>query len=63
VVIPGVCKRLDTGFQTVPDTGCRGAKKQLCKDSQTVPGLQKKEALELIKNGSGTHKKAAPDCA
>lgn len=63
VVIPGVCKRLDTGFQTVPDTGCRGAKKQLCKDSQTVPGLQKKEAPEHIKNGSGTHKKAAPDCA
>lgn len=52
VVIPGVCKRLDTAFQTVPDTGCRGAKKQLCKDSQTVPGLQKKR-------GSGTHKKAA----
>lgn len=59
VVIPGVCKRLDTAFQTVPDTGCRGAKKQLCKDSQAVPGLQKKEAPEHIKNGSGTHKKAA----
>ena len=56
VVIPGVCKRLDTAFQTVPDTGCRGAKKQLCKDSQAVPGLQKKR-------GSGTHKKAAPNCA
>lgn len=50
VVIPGVCKRLDTAFQTVPDTGCRGAKKQLCKDSQAVPGLQKKR-------GSGTHKR------
>ena len=49
VVIPGVCKRLDTAFQTVPDTGCRGAKKQLCKDSQAVPGLQKKEAPEHIK--------------
>ena len=58
VVIPGVCKRLDTAFQTVPDTGCRGAKKQLCKDSQAVPGLQKKEVLASGEKGhSGSGKK------
>ena len=61
VVIPGVCKRLDTGFQTVPDTGCRGAKKQLCKDSQTVPGLQKKEAPEHIKRQLRTAQEKAPE--
>ena len=61
VVIPGVCKRLDTGFQTVPDTGCRGAKKQLCKDSQAVPGLQKKEAPEHIKRQLRTAQEKAPE--
>jgi hypothetical protein len=61
VVIPGVCKRLDTAFQTVPDTGCRGAKKQLCKDSQAVPGLQKKEAPEHIKRQLRTAQEKAPE--
>ena len=61
MVIPGVCKRLDTGFQTVPDTGCRGAKKQLCKDSQAVPGLQKKEAPEHIKRQLRTAQEKAPE--
>ena len=61
VVIPGVCKRLDTAFQTVPDTGCRGAKKQLCKDSQAVPSLQKKEAPEHIKRQLRTAQEKAPE--
>ena len=61
VVIPGVCKMLDTAFQTVPDTGCRGAKKQLCKDSQAVPGLQKKEAPEHIKRQLRTAQEKAPE--
>ena len=61
VVIPGVCKRLDTAFQTVPDTGCRGAKKQLCKDSQAAPGLQKKEAPEHIKRQLRTAQEKAPE--
>ena len=52
---------LDTAFQTVPDTGCRGAKKQLCKDSQAVPGLQKKEAPEHIKRQLRTAQEKAPE--
>ena len=61
VVIPGVCKRLDTAFQTVPDTGCRGAKKQLCKDSQAVPGLQKKRGSETHKRRLRTAQEEAPE--